>query len=91
MFIDQRVTMRKAEVVGFLERICEALEPLDSQRELAKNRYEAVGKWLAEADDPVLRTLAIYLQGSSQDCAHQGYAACRLSADSDLRRVWFDS
>ena len=56
---------RKSQLVGILERLCEALELSATQYEVAKKRYEGVGKWLAAADDPLLRTLSIYLQGST--------------------------
>jgi hypothetical protein len=38
---------RKAQLVVVLERLCEALELTPTQFELAKQRYEAVGAWLA--------------------------------------------
>jgi hypothetical protein len=56
--------LKKAEVAGFLERICQALELTDAQRQLAEARYKAVGVWLADADNPLLRNLTIYPQGS---------------------------
>jgi hypothetical protein len=56
---------RKAQLVAILERLCEALELTPTQFELAKQRYEAVGAWLAASPDPRLRTLSIYLQGST--------------------------
>jgi hypothetical protein len=65
MYVDRRLVARKVEVASALERLCQSLEPSDSQYELAKKRYEAVGLWLAEADDPELKSLSIYLQGST--------------------------
>jgi hypothetical protein len=56
--------LKKAEIVGFLERVCQELELTDTQHQLAKSRYEAVGTWLAHADNPLLRHLMIYPQGS---------------------------
>jgi hypothetical protein len=56
---------RKARLVAVLERLCEALQLTPTQFELAKQRYEAVGEWLAASPDPRLRTLSIYLQGST--------------------------
>jgi hypothetical protein len=61
---EPRLVTRKAQLVGVLERLCEALELTAAQFELAKQRYEAVGAWLAASPDPRLRTLSIYLQGS---------------------------
>jgi len=64
MYVDQ-IMMRKAELVGVLERMCQALELTDAQYETAKKRYEGVGKWLAEAESSFLRALSIYMQGST--------------------------
>ncbi len=65
MFVDRRMTLRKAETVGILERMCQLLELTATQYDTAKSRYEGVGTWLAEADNPLLRALSIYLQGST--------------------------
>lgn len=62
---DPRLVARKNQLVGILERLCEALELSATQYETAKKRYEGVGEWLAAADEPLLRTLSIYLQGST--------------------------
>lgn len=65
MYPDHRMILRKAELVGVLERICQSLELTDTQYETAKERYEGVGKWLAAGESPLLRALLIYLQGST--------------------------
>jgi hypothetical protein len=65
MVIGDDLLVRKAELLGVLERLCQGLELSDSQFQTAKDRYEAVGAWLAAADNPMLRALAIYLQGST--------------------------
>jgi hypothetical protein len=65
MYADQRTIMRNAELVGVLERLCQGLELTDSQFELAKARYEAVGRWLAGAEEKLIRTILIYPQGST--------------------------
>jgi hypothetical protein len=65
MYIDQRTVLRKAELVGILEHICEALELTDAQCALAERRYNGVGAWLADAETPLFRALRIYLQGST--------------------------
>ena len=52
-------------VAGALERLCQSLELTEAQFLQAKERYEAVGTWLDRADNPVLRALEIYLQGST--------------------------
>src|SRR5687768_5236962 len=62
---DPRLTARKVQLVGVLEQLCEALELSAAQFELAKQRYEGVGAWLAASPDPRLSTLLIYLQGST--------------------------
>lgn len=56
---------RKMRLVGLLERLCQELELTIAQLELARRRYEGVGAWLAASDEPLLRALAIYLQGST--------------------------
>ena len=65
MVIGDDLLVRKAELLGVLERLCQGLELSDAQFQTAKERYEAVGAWLAAAEDPMLRALAIYLQGST--------------------------
>ena len=65
MVIGEDLLLRKRDLLGVLERVCEGLELTESQFRLAKGRYEAVGAWLADASSPVLQTLAIYLQGST--------------------------
>ena len=59
------VGIAKFLVGGALERLCQSLELTDAQFLQAKERYEAVGSWLDGADNPVLRALEIYLQGST--------------------------
>lgn len=56
---------RKLQLIGVLERLCQEIELTDAQLDLARRRYEGVGDWLAGATDPILRSLAIYLQGST--------------------------
>src|ERR1035437_5047647 len=65
MYADQRTIMRNAQLVGVLERLCQGLELNDSQFELAKARYHAVGRWLAGAEKKLSRTVLIYPQGST--------------------------
>lgn len=65
MYSDQVMILRKAELVGVLERICQSLELTDTQYQSAKERYEGVGRWLAASDNPLLQALLIYLQGST--------------------------
>ena len=65
MVTGENLLLRKAELLGVLEHLCQGLELSDTQLQTAKERYEAVGAWLAAAEDPMLRALAIYLQGST--------------------------
>jgi hypothetical protein len=65
MYIEQRPALRKAELFGLLERLCERLEPSETQADRAKFSYEAVGQWLAGAKDGWLASSSIYLQGST--------------------------
>lgn len=58
MYADQRTIIRNAQLVGVLERLCQGLELTDSQFELAKARYEAVGRWLAGAEEELIRSVS---------------------------------
>jgi hypothetical protein len=55
---------KKVQLGGILERVCQELELSNTQYELAKGRYESVGAWLAESEDPLLRETEVYPQGS---------------------------
>ncbi len=65
MYIDHRLALRKGELAGALERVCQALELTDTQGKLAEGHYGAVGEWLAGSDDPLLQGVTIYVQGST--------------------------
>lgn len=56
--------LKRAQIAGILERVCQEIELTDAQFELAKSRYEAAGGWLAEASEPLIRGAEIYPQGS---------------------------
>ena len=56
--------LKKSQLVGILEHLGQELEPTQTQYDTAKDHYEAVGRWLAEADHPFLRSVSIYPQGS---------------------------
>jgi hypothetical protein len=64
MYGDSRTLLRWSQLVGVIETVCETLELCPSQFEAAKSRYEGVGEWLAQSDDPLLASIAIGLQGS---------------------------
>ncbi|MCC6960326.1 MAG: nucleotidyltransferase [Dehalococcoidia bacterium] len=57
--------LREAQLLGFLERICQALELTPTQFGDAEDHYRAVATFLAAADDPLLRGCDIYPQGSA--------------------------
>ncbi len=59
----ERVRIRKREAFGFLDRICQELEPTDTQYERAERAYDSVGEWLAE--DSALAAALVYAQGSA--------------------------
>lgn len=63
--IDHRTALRKVELFGVLEQLCERLEPSETQSERAKSCYESVGQWIADASNDWLRSSSIYLQGST--------------------------
>ena len=64
-YTDPKLQARQTQVVEVLEMVCESLELSTSQFALAKQRYEGVGACLSSSDDPVLRAITIYLQGST--------------------------
>jgi hypothetical protein len=64
-YADPKLSARRGQVVELLETVCESLELSASQFAQAKQRYEGVGAYLAESDNSVLQTIAIYLQGST--------------------------
>jgi len=54
--------LRKVQLTGLLEMLCQEVELTDSQIEDAKKHYEAVGSWLTSAS--LLYPSLIYPQGS---------------------------
>jgi hypothetical protein len=64
-YVDPMHHARQTQLVAVLETVCESLELTPAQFELAKERYEGVGAYLARSNIPILRSLAIYLQGST--------------------------
>jgi hypothetical protein len=63
-YVDPRTLLRRSQLVGVIEAVCKTLELSPTQFEVAKGRYEGVGDWLAQSDDPLLASIAIGLQGS---------------------------
>ena len=64
-YVDRKLQARQTQIVEVLEIVCESLELSTSQFAQAKQRYEGVGACLSGSDDPVLRAITIYLQGST--------------------------
>ena len=65
MAVADRALLRKFQVAGALEHLCQSLELTEAQFHEAKKRYEGVGRWLDDTRNPALRALVIYLQGSA--------------------------
>ncbi len=63
MFVD-RSTSAKAQLFDLLEHICQEFELTNTQYEIAQQRYEAVGEWLARSNNPFLFAVEIYAHGS---------------------------
>ena len=63
-YISERVQLRQSQLADLIEEACQHLEPSPYQREVAQQRYEGVGDWLAKSEDPLLAEIAIRLQGS---------------------------
>ena len=64
-YIEPKLQARQARVTEVLEVVCESLELSPSRFSLARQRYEGVGACLAASDEPALRTVSVYLQGST--------------------------
>jgi hypothetical protein len=64
-YVDPKLQARRTQIIEVLEMVCESLELSKSQFAQAKQRYEGVGACLAGSNDPVLRAITIYLQGST--------------------------
>lgn len=54
----------KSELVGWMARICHALELTQAQRQRIETCYNAVGNWLADGTHSLLKGATIYPQGS---------------------------
>jgi hypothetical protein len=63
-YVAERSQLRRSELLELIEQACQYLEPSAYQRDLAKQRYEGVGDWLARSDDWLLAAVEIRLQGS---------------------------
>ena len=63
-YMNDRHLLQHSDLAALIESACQSLEISSSQNELARKRYEAVGDWLSRADNPLLATIAIRLQGS---------------------------
>jgi hypothetical protein len=63
-YLDSHNLLRQSQLTALVESVCQGLEISPSQNQLARRRYEAVGDWLARADDPLLASIAVRLQGS---------------------------
>jgi hypothetical protein len=63
MFVE-RISSAKAQLFDLLEHICQEFELTNTQYETAKQRYEAVGEWLARSNNPFLFAAEVYAHGS---------------------------
>jgi hypothetical protein len=59
-----RTLLRQTELARLIEAACRSLEIPQGHAQLARQRYESLGEWLAGSDDPLLASIAIRLQGS---------------------------
>jgi len=64
-FAMSQSVLRRSDLYGLLEALCDEIELTDAQFEAAKANYEAVGRWLAGAQHNALRLLNIYVHGST--------------------------
>lgn len=63
-YVAERSQLRRSQLLELIEQACQYLEPSTYQRDLARQRYEGVGDWLARSDDWLLAAVEIRLQGS---------------------------
>lgn len=63
-FIAERSQLHRSQLLELIEQACQYLEPSTYQCDLARQRYEGVGDWLARADDWLLAAVEVRLQGS---------------------------
>ena len=63
MFVD-RILSAKTQLFDLLEHICQEFELTNTQYETARQRYEAVGEWLARSTNPLLAAVEVYAHGS---------------------------
>jgi len=64
MHIEPKSIARHNQLVGLLEKVCQELELTATQQNVAQERYEAVGAWLAAGSDRRLAGVTIWAQGS---------------------------
>jgi hypothetical protein len=64
MYMDRNDWLRKEYLAGILEQICQELELTETQHQQAKERYGAVGRWLAGSKNVLLAGTSIYAHGS---------------------------
>lgn len=57
-------TSKKQMIVGLLDKLCQQLDISETQYLSARDRYEAVGTWLANSPLQALNDVKIYPQGS---------------------------
>ena len=60
----EKSRVASAQLYELLDRLCEAIEPTDTQHETAKSRYTAVGGWLAASQNALIAGVGIYAHGS---------------------------
>lgn len=57
--------LRRAELYGLFDKLCQELEISDAQFEAAQKSYEAVTTWLAASTHTELQILSMYVHGST--------------------------
>jgi len=55
---------KKWALIGVLDQLCQQLDLTDTQYETARERYKAIGDWLAAGESPHLQNANIYAHGS---------------------------
>jgi hypothetical protein len=93
--LSDRMLLRKNGTVGILERLCAVIEPTDTQKATARDRYEAVGRWLADAPQYLFSAARMSPQGSFalgtaikplSDLEYDVDLLCRFTRGGRLRR-----
>lgn len=83
---EPRPLLARYQLTSLLEYICQAIEPTATEYADAEEKYRAVAEWLAGSDNPLLKHVYVYPQGSfALGTAVRPLAGGELDVDLILR------